>query len=114
MNVLQGMLRITNKKQKCGNVTCSLLSLAQESVARDKGPKGIGYRVDVPRTPVACTAWYTALWRFCSSPTLRLLFLVQIVEDNNGSMALSRRASLSFLLTYIQVLLVQYNSPYAN
>src|SRR6266566_3637746 len=70
-------------------------------MSRDIGPKGIGYRVDVPRTPLVCTAWYTALWRLCSIPILRttilrLLFLVLIIEDNNGSIALRKKGKLEF------------------
>src|SRR6266542_4026042 len=83
-------------------------------MSRDIGPKGIGYRVDVPRTPLVCTAWYTAqytawytawytaLWRLCSIPILRttilrLLFLVLIMEDNNGSIALKKKGKLESL-----------------
>src|SRR5437763_5015327 len=71
-------------------------------MSRDIGPKGIGYRVDVPRTPLVCTAWYTALWRLCSisilgTTILRLLFLVLIMEDNNGSIALRKKGKLESL-----------------
>src|SRR5437667_4484618 len=79
-------------------------------MSRDIGPKGIGYRVDVPRTPLVCTAqctaqctaWYTALWRLCGIPILgttilRLLFLVLIMEDNNGSIALRKKGKLKSL-----------------
>src|SRR2546421_10847470 len=71
-------------------------------MSRDIGPKGIRYRVDVPRTPLVCTAWYTALWRLCSIPILRttilrLLFLVLIMEDNNGSIALRKKGKLESL-----------------
>src|SRR6266550_1360460 len=82
-------------------------------MSRDIGPKGIGYRVDVPRTLLVCTAWYTAqctawctawytaLWRLCSIPILRitilrLLFLVLIMEDNNRSIALRKKGKLEF------------------
>src|SRR5438034_11699337 len=97
-------------------------------MSRDIGPKGIVYRVDVPRTPLVCTAgctarctaWYTALWRLCSIPILRttilrLLFLVLIMKDNNGSIALWKRASLSLYSDYtLRVLLVQYIFSHAN
>src|SRR5437667_12709789 len=53
------------------------------------------------------TAWYTALWRLCSIPILRttilrttilrLLFLVLIMEDNNGSIALRKKGKLKSL-----------------
>src|SRR5256886_1373402 len=75
-------------------------------MSRDIGPKGIGYRVDVPRTPLVCTAqctaWYTALWRLCGIPILgttilRLLFLVLIMEDNNGSITLRKKGKLESL-----------------
>ena len=105
-------------------------------MSRDRGPKGIGYRVDVPRTPLVCTAWYTAqctawctawytaLWRLCSIPILRttilrLLFLVLIMEDNNGSIALRKKGKLESLfrlhLTYaIHLLSCQLSSLLAK
>src|SRR2546429_6494239 len=92
-------------------------------MSRDTGPKGIGYRVDVPRTLLVCTAWYTALWRLSSIPILRttilrLLFLVLIMEDNNGSIALRKKGKLKSLFrlhpvsttSIIQLLLLQLSS----
>ena len=60
------------------------------------------YLVRTAQCTAQCTAWYTALWRLCSIPILgttilRLLFLVLIMEDNNGSIALRKKGKLESL-----------------